>query len=406
MKIKVDLLRLMLPFIHAQAPAGIRCAWRMPDGSWLSACHASLDEVAARYGPKRLEVCPHPADVSMAEAELPPLSGGKLRSAVLGAVELLALASPEKLTVGYGSRSDNGTVPLAWMASAHWAQWHSQLEHHGLRVDAVFPPPAFLPLTDDAARNGTVTVSLIDDWLVVRTGINAGMLHPVSVRGLDLSLLENRLRTVIPIVSQFQWHLLPAMEAPGEAGACSGTGWIWTFPLGRSTSAAPANDWLRPALTWGAAAAMVWVVGLNMHAARVAAEGKELKREMAAQVKAAYPEISVVLNPLQQARQMHDARNGDAGQIIASDDFAALLRASVTLLTQASAQTERMDYHGNELRMHWRDGAMLNAREVETLMTQAEARGLTIKSDEDVLRIRAAATSGDVDAGDPKEPAS
>ncbi|THF60462.1 type II secretion system protein GspL [Pseudothauera rhizosphaerae] len=388
--ISVDLLRLVLPPCRANGPAPVRCAWRVPRGPWQSGFLADLDEVAARFRPRRVEACPHPADLSMTEAELPPLPAAKRRPAVQGAVELLALAPPASLAIGFGPRGDAGRVPIAWMAAGQLAGWQGQLAANGLRVDAVYPPPAFLPLPHDAGPDGAASAAIIDDWVVVRTGPDSGALYPLPSRCSEPGQLQARIQAAHPAVGRLQWH------HPDGAGddepPWSGAGWSWGLPLGHGSSRTLEHSWLRPALAWGAAAALVGLVGLNLHAHRIASEGQTLKREMAAQVKAAFPEVPVVLNPLQQARQLRDARNAGTGSA-AADDFAALLRTSTTLLAQSAGQVERVDFQGGRLRLRWREGAMLKASEVEALQAQAAERGLAIESDKDGLRVRAAAAS-------------
>ncbi len=56
----------------------------------------------------------------------------------------------------------------------------------------------------------------------------------------------------------------------------------------------------------------MWTVGLNLYAARQADEGQRLKALMSQQVRQAFPELPVVLNPLQQARQQLTVRQTGA----------------------------------------------------------------------------------------------
>ena len=72
------------------------------------------------------------------------------------------------------------------------------------------------------------------------------------------------------------------------------------------------RDRLSPAvyrlLVAAALALAVWVVGLNLYATREATQGQRLKAQMSQRVKQAFPELPVILNPLQQARQQIAAR--------------------------------------------------------------------------------------------------
>ncbi|WP_162988089.1 type II secretion system protein GspL [Alcaligenes aquatilis] len=387
--VKVDLLRIVLAPSQADKSAPVQCGWRLTDGSWYSEQLENLAEIAGRFQIKRLEVFPHPVDISMTEIDLPPLSGRKLRSAVYGAVELLALASPLSLTIGFGQRNDVGKVPIAWMANAQIARQLERLVQHGLRVDAVLPPSALLPVPDSSEQDGAVSAAIIDDWVVVRAGNNFGGLLPVPVCSRDTSKLEARIRAIVPEAAQVEWHHdgNAIAVAGSEPTMWSGTGWRWELPLAESSLRKRGANWQRPAMAWGVVVALVWLVGLNLYAHRVEDDGQALKRAMAAQVKSAFPELSVVLNPLQQARQLRDARQAGLGSVV-SDDFVTMVRGATLLLAQANGQVERLEYRNGQLQIAWRDGAMLKSSELETLQTTASERGIAVETDSSGLRLR------------------
>ncbi|WP_411882685.1 type II secretion system protein GspL [Polaromonas sp. YR568] len=390
---RVDLLRLMLPPARNFKSSPVRCAWRTPQGVWHSATFQDLSLAAASCRPRRIEACPHPADVSMAEIELPPLPARRLRAAVLGAVELMALASPEKLAVGFGPRSGKGTLAVAWMNADALSACLRELRQHGLPAHAMLPPPAFLPNPEDASSpEHTASAMLIDGWALVRTGVATGILHPVPMGSMNPVQAEARLRPLLPESLPLRW--LPFDDAfdPGLGQApapWSGTGWSWTLPMGKSPAHGMDHPWLRPAIGWAAATAAVCLLGLNLHASRVAAQGQALTRQMAAQVKAAFPEVSVVLNPLQQARQLRDARK-TGGVVVESADFAALVRASAGLLPRAQGQVQSLDFRDGQLHIRWREGAMLSADEIKALQAQAQALGLAVQFEDGGLRMQAA----------------
>lgn len=385
--VRVDLLRLMLPPARNFKSSPVRCAWRTPQGVWESATFQDLALFAANGRPGRIEACPHPADVSMAQVELPPLPARRMRAAVHGAVELMALAAPKSLAVGFGPRSAGGTVPVAWMSADALSAGLRALREYGLAVHAVFPPPAFLPTSE-----GTASAVLIDDWAVVRTGADAGILHPLPPGHADTAQADARLRPFLPELSPLRWLPFGEMTAPDQSQAATpwaGTGWTWTLPTGNSTAQGMDRPWLRPAIVWAAVTAAVCLLGLNLHASRVAVQGQALTRQMAAQVKAAFPEVSVVLNPLQQARQLRDARK-TGGVIVESADFAALVRASAGLLPRAQGQVQRLDFRDGQLHIRWREGAMLSADETKALQAQAQERGLAVQFDDGGLRMQPA----------------
>ncbi|WP_447774123.1 type II secretion system protein GspL [Variovorax boronicumulans] len=383
---RVDLLRLMLPPAWQMDASPVRCAWRTLQGAWHSESIEGLAAIAARYQPRRVEVYPHPIDVSMTQIELPPLPARRQRSAVHGAVELLALASLKDIAVGFGPRSEKGTVPVAWMGADVLSGCLRALQDHGLPVHGVYPPPAFLP----GPQEGTACAIVVDGWLIVRTGEGDGTLHPVPAECMEPSQIEARQQLLLPGSPPLRW--LPVDEA---AGPWTGSGWHWTLPTGGHGTHGADHRWVRPAIGWAAAAAVVWLAGLHLHASQVAAQGQALTRQMAAQVKAAYPDVSVVLNPLQQARQLRDARHASAGTV-ASADFAALMRASAALLTQAGGQVQRLEFRDGQLQVRWREGAAPGPDELKSLRGRAEERGLAVQAEDGGLRMQVvAAKKGD-----------
>lgn len=403
---KVDLLRLVLPPSHAYGGTAIRCAWRLPGGQWHSALFDDLGAIATRYQARRLEICPHPSDVSVTEADLPPLPPKRLRLAVRGVVELLALLPPDELAIAFGPRSGAGKVPVAWMSAQCLAQALHALQQHGLRADAVLPPPAFLPSPDSGDPGHAATAIVIDDWVVMRTGPNDGALHPLPMQCSAAEQLALRLQPLLPPAGQIQWLCETGVADKADPAPWSGAGWGWTLPQAHSGTPSSGLAGLRPALAWGAAALAVWLTGLNLHALRVAAEGQALKQQMAAQVKAAFPELPIVLDPLQQARQLRDARKAGTAST-ATPDFSTLLRASTALLTQSAGQVQRVDYRDGQVEIRWRDGAMLRAAELEALQGKAGERGLVLESDATAVRLRVnAEKSGKSKTRPSPEPAS
>ncbi|MGJ7498840.1 type II secretion system protein GspL [Variovorax sp. ZT5P49] len=388
----VGLLRLMLPPARNMDASPVRCAWRTPQGVWHGAAFEGLAAIAARFQPKRVEVCPHPADVSMTQIELPPLPARRQRIAVLGAIELLTLAPPKNLSVAFGPRSEKGTVPVAWMSTGALSTCLRALQDQGLPVHAVFPPPAFLPAPVDDTSGAIV----VDDWAVVRTGVDEGTLHPVPAGHANPSQIGERLQPFLPDSLQLRWLQLDETLEPGEGPASSpwtGDGWSWTLPTGKTSAEGADRRWLRPAIGWAVAATAVWLVGLNLYASQLAAQGQALTRQMAAQVKAAFPEVPVILNPLQQARQLRDARRTGAGAgTVASADFAALVRASAGLLTQAEGQVQSLDFQNGQLQIRWREGFTPNPDELKSLQRRAQERGLEVQAEDKGLRIQVGAT--------------
>lgn len=357
---KVALLRLRLPPLREIQTGPLHAAWREADGSWLTAHFSNLGALSARFSPVQCEICLHPGDVSMTQISVPPLRGKQLRLAVIGAVELLALMPPEHLLVGYGNRNDAGELPVAWIASAAMQQIKAALAETGLCNETLLPPPAFLPLPD---HDGEITTLKIDNWLVQRSGLGSGAILPNP----------------------------PGLVGQEESDAShnwSGEGWGWGLTLSGRGNEGGTPRWMRPLAGWLLATAIVWLGGLNLYAWQLAAQGEVLKKQMVAQVKAAFPELPVVLNPLLQARQLRDARNsGDAANRVV--DFPVLLNAATSLFTDSGGQVQWLHYQAGQLDIGWREGAMLRRSEVEHLQAQARQHRLVVTTDAQGVYLRA-----------------
>ncbi|MEC5319222.1 type II secretion system protein GspL [Brenneria populi subsp. brevivirga] len=384
---KVDLLRLILPPFQSGTKAPLRCAWRTSQDGWQSAAHDDPAAVSRLYQARRIEACPHPADVAMAEVALPPLPAGRRRVAVLGALEPLALTPPESLAVGFGARAADGRVPVAWADATPLRAALRELRRHGILVRAVYPPPAFLPYFDSQ----TAAALRIDDWIIVRTGIDAGWIYPLVAHLHDAAQIARRVQGRLPDGVAPRWLEEDAAASPAPA-AWRGEGWPWPLSVMDEADGLFGAGWPAPAAGWACVAAAIWLAGLGLYAARTDAEGRALNRALSAQVKAAFPEISVVINPLQQARQLRDARRGGAQG--ASADFPTLLRAAADLLPQADGQVQTLEYREGELRFRLRAGAAFSGDALRSLREPARERGLAISADADGLLLKADAGAG------------
>lgn len=380
---KVDLLRLRLaPWRSDAAPHAVACGWRDPDGTWRDGGTLALDEVAARFRAKRVQACLHPGDVPTAGFALPPLSGRRLRAAVQGAIEPCALRPLETLVTGFGVRASDGTVPAAWVGRDVVEGWSALLRRHGLAVRELQLPAAFLLLPDAGW-----TAYQVDRWLVVRTGLEQGFTHWLpegTTREAGIAAHAGG-DAAVPAV---RW-----IERDGDEAAAqwTGEGWRWSLPVGGTEAAGSGVAALAvPAVAWGAIAAAVWLVGLNVYASQLAAQGQTLKRQMAARVKAAFPDVPVVVNAVQQARQQKDALAAGAPQA-AKGDYAGLSRAATRLLAQAPAgQVQGLRYAEGALHIRWRDGAAPDAEALRTLQVQAREQGLAIEGDAGTLHMKVA----------------
>lgn len=383
---KVELLRLQLPpWPGGEGEASrveVRCGWREPGGDWHDGGARALDAVARDFQTKRLELSLHPADAPMASFTLPPLSGRRLHAAVQGAIEPCALQPLDALVTAFGQRGDDGNVPAAWTGRGVMDGWMGMLRRHGLPVRELQLPAAFLQRPEQGWN-----ACLIDGWIVVRTGAAEGFMQWLP-EGTDRAASLATLAGGEAALPNVQW-----VDDDDVPERWSGQGWGWSLQasdlaVGR---AAAGMALAKPVVGWAVLAIAVWLTGLNVYAARLATQGQALKRQMAARVKAAFPDVPVVVNPLQQTRQQLEARSTGTPQGAITNDYAGLSRAAVNLLAQTPpGQVQGLRYTAGELRIQWRDGAAPNAQARQALQAQGKEQGLAVADDAGVLRVTAA----------------
>jgi len=317
-----------------------------------------LAELAAAVPPSRVEAILHPADSVLTTVTVPPLPTHRLQAAVAGAVEPMLLGDIESLAVAHGARTGDGAVAVAWTARDPLARALRLLADNGLPADVLMPAPLALPLTETGW-----TVLVRDDHVVVRTGLQTGQawaIDPFATTDADpavaalLPALEQDTPGVVgwidpppagwPELSDTERRPLPATAR--WQGATPG----WSLALAdlqpHRTGRSP---WRQPAL-WAAAAAAVWLLGLNVHAWQLGREEAGLRQRMTAQVKAAFPDIPVVLDPLRQAEQRRDSLRAAGGEF-GSSDFLPLALATTQLLPAATNNVVALRYTQGELKL-------------------------------------------------------
>lgn len=327
-------LRLALPPLRLLEPGSVL------EGFWLDArgqalpCSVALPALAATLRGAPLELRLHPEDSLLAQVALPPLPAPRLAAAAACALDGLALEGRDALHLAHGPREADGQVQLAWLARPALARLQRLLA--GVRFRLV-PAPFFLPLPPP----GQVSAQCLDGHLVARSGPDYGWVHPLPA----LALAEQPDPT--------RWHWL----GPGgpEGVAALPVEAAWQGPAGTLDLAAGAAPRHAGTARWGRAlgccalAALVWTLGLNLYAAQLAEQGQALRRQMNERVRQAFPQLPVVLNPLQQARQQRDARL--AGQAPGADGFDSLLRQAGLALALPAGSLEGLDYANGALHL-------------------------------------------------------
>jgi general secretion pathway protein L len=298
-------LRIGLPPLEQlSADSQVKFAW-LERGVVIDEGYASLAELRNRR--QALECFLHPRDSLLTRLELPPLPAAKTAAAVACAAQALILGAVEQMHVAHGPRDSDGGVQVAWLPKAGLERL-AQLQ---LKLRGLYPAPYALPVG---------TAALDEGYLLTRDSLQQGAVHPLGQPPLDRPLVDAAQR----------W-----------SGVVPG----WGLHAGLSHT--PSGGWGR-ALACVALAVAIWTLGLNLYAARQVDEGQRLKTLMSQQVRQAFPELPVVLNPLQQARQQLAARQSGAGAD-PGQRFSSLLQLAGSNLPFMVASVERLTFEQGRL---------------------------------------------------------
>lgn len=306
-------LRLALPPL-ARLDADTRMAFVLVDreGRAARAGQSTAAELGAHAGSPPVYAILHPDDAIVAGITVPPVSAQRLHAAVVGSVEPMVLSDVDQLCVAHGPRAPDGAVTVAWTARRPLAGAWSLLAGAGLDVAAFVPLPLALPAGD--ARPG----------------------EPLE--------LPAGPRWLAPLPA---WSLAHDSLRPASAG----------------------GRW-RKAAWWGAAAAAVWIAGLNAYAGRLQDETEALRQSTRAAVMRAFPQIPVVIDPVRQAQNQRDALRLAQGAS-ADDDFMPLALATARVLEFAQGHVRGLHYEKGVLTLTLAEGYVPPANEAALAQSAA-----------------------------------
>lgn len=244
---------------------------------------------------------------------------------------LAELTAESPLDYRQGAR--HGQANRAQLASeARGAQWRLHLhEQDSLSLSIALPPLKGKHL--EAAVRCAVQGLVLGDAGQIHVAHGArqadGQVAVAWLGQAQLAQLQAWLPTAGIRVGGVFAQTLEASPSPDLAGGLQGP----TKALG----------WGRVVAIWGAAA-LIWCLGLNLYAVQLAGEGEQLRGHMVAQVRQAFPQLPVVLNPLQQARQqLQGAQGGTASGL------AALLDGAGQGMPFLAGNVAAMNYRDGEL---------------------------------------------------------
>ncbi|WP_337057716.1 type II secretion system protein GspL [Pseudomonas sp. USHLN015] len=339
-------LRIALPPLAGLGPdSQVEHAWLDRQGHLASEGRASLAELGRQARGKAVELTLHPDDSLLASLELPPLPAARLGDAVRCAADGLVLGGCDALHLVHGPRQADGRVQLAWLERERLQRLLQCLRQCALEPRGLYGAPFFLGV--DA---GAACAQLRDGQLLVRESVQGAWVHPLP---------EDCAPRLLESGEAPHW---PGDVPEGLPGEAVGASRRWTGPLPACNLLQGLAGPVRGPRRWGRALACcalavgVWTLGLNLHATQMAHQGQALKQQMAQRVKQVFPQLPVVLNPLQQARQQRDARLAGGSQD-GPGRFAAMVQQAVVAMPFALGTLESLDYDGETLRLVPRAGA-------------------------------------------------
>ncbi|UII73658.1 type II secretion system protein GspL [Pseudomonas sp. HN11] len=348
-------LRIRLPPLdQLTAESQVTFAW-LERGVVVEEGYSSL----AQLGKSRqaVDCFLHPRDSLLTSLELPPLPAAKTAAAVACAAQALILGPVEQVQVAHGPRESDGRVQVAWVPKAGL----ERIAQLPLKLHGLYPAPFALPVG---------AAALDDGYLLTRESLQQGAVHPLGLQALDMPLVE---------ASQRWSGVVPTWGLHGRLSQPSTVGW------GR-------------ALACVALAIAIWTLGLNLYAARQVEEGQRLKALMNQQVRQAFPELPVVLNPLQQARQQLAARQTGAAAA-PSQRFTSLLQLAGSNLPFMVGSVDSLTFEQGRLHVELLADSRNPTAEGEWQTALAQA-GITASRDEHAWTIAPAQAAEKPGAGD------
>ncbi|WHS58325.1 type II secretion system protein GspL [Pseudomonas sp. G2-4] len=314
-------------------------AWLDRQGQVRDAGRSSLRALGQGTKHLMVECFLHPRDSLLTSLELPPLSATKTSAAVACAAQALMLGAGEQMQVAHGPRSADGQVHVAWLDRESLGTLGQILLQAGLKLRGLYPAAYALPVLPGP-------VACIEDGhLLVRHDLQHATVQPLMEEALGEWLLEvgSGLHWVGESPPQASIDSLPATQR------WTGTAPGWGLHAGLTQGMVGRGGWGRAAGICALALA-VWVVGLNLYAAREAAQGQRLKAQMSQRVKQVFPELPLILNPLQQARQQVTARQ--SGLVLdPAQRFASLVKQAGSAMPFMTGNVQELVFEAGELRL-------------------------------------------------------
>lgn len=318
-------LRLALPPLGRITPESIM-AFALFDrnGVLLRSGELPLDQLAQAVPVENVQAILYPGDAIVVTVNLPPLPAKRLNAAVQGSVEPMALSDIADLCIVHGPRAADGSTPTAWTERQKLLDAWQTLGNAGLRITAIVPFELSLPGSDP---------------------------HPSQPLALPVNA---------------RW------QAPLPH---------WSFARDEWRPASHTRRW-RGAALWVGAAALLWLLGLQIHAAKLRGEARALQASTEDAVRAAFPSIPIIIDPVRQAQSQRDMLRLASGTA-STDDFMPLALGAAKVLSFAEGHVASLRYKNGKLTLVLAEGYTPPTDEA-SLQQAAAVQSLVLEKDDKV----------------------
>ena len=285
------------------------------------------------------------SDVSMLRVKTPPLSAAKLRLALPNLIEDQLMADPTECVVAPGDLVDG--LRTAAVAQRSWLDILSQaFTTYGARSLAMVPAQASLPF-DEGVVSAAVVEHGVDMDLTLRLSSQEAMGFPIFPHSADTAAAEvfdvaRALAPTQPIHLYAPQARVPEFQAEGDRRSGNDES-IKVFAdnwpriiaalgknplnlmLGMGADSGPQVNWRQ----WRWAGVLLGLIllvnaiGLNVEWFRMKRESKNLNDSMTQIYKSAYPNDTVIVDPLLQFQRKISEAERDSGKA-SPDDFTQL----------------------------------------------------------------------------------
>ena len=353
-------------------------------------------------------------DVSFTDADVPALSGMRLREALPNLVEEKTVGDVGSLHVALGLAAAEGRGRTLAVLDRLWlATIQVQVRRSGHRVAAIVPESLAVPLLPE-----TWSLACVDGdggrgmrcWL--RTDVQQAMLlpdDPASAVAVASALMRQStgggrptrlapfatpgvVAAAAPLAASLAASLaldVPAAGAVGDpfvawlAGQGPDGGYGAPLSLLASDGAVRGAEWSRWRLAAGLAVALVAVqiAGMQWEWSRLRTEAAALRQRANTLLTTAFPETTVVLDaPLQMSRGLAGLRASSGNSDPA--DFSTMMAASARIFAALPSNALRAaEYDARTLKLRFAPGAAATTDERDRLAAAALQEGYLLRFD-------------------------